>query len=582
VQHAVVAPQYRWKLRGESSAGLRRRFETEHQLHPLAAAVLSQRGILPENAAAFLQPSLRELPEPEQLPGFAAARAAFEGAVVRNELVLLHGDYDADGLCGAVLMKMLAEHLGLRTESFVPDRVSDGYSFGPRSLAAIEACGAKLVIAVDNGTTAFAPLAQLAERGVSVLVVDHHPPAAELPRCTALVNPWLAPRAGAGAIFPHFCGTATAWLLAWGILRGRHGSGTQPPAARKFLNDTLGLVALATVADVMPLTGPNRALVAAGLRVLADSGLPGLRALVSSSGIRGAPTAQDLAFKVAPRLNAAGRLGRAELSFRLLATSSAAEAQRLCAELEALNLERRQIQERENLRLQPEVSEQVRAGHGLIFAGHRAGHFGVLGVVAGQVQESTGLPTLLWAECEPGLARGSARAPQGADLVELLAGAREHLSGFGGHARAAGFHFDPARAEEIGQALRRTAAALPPPGQPILDIDGEISPGESDLQAALALTRLAPYGEAFPEPVFLCAGARLSADARPLGGGGHAELRLEREGASIRALAWRGLQRFGDLRTGDRVDLAVSLGVNDFRGQRRVEWTVRDLCSSNA
>jgi len=582
VQQAAVAPQYQWKLRGESSAGLRRRIELENGLHPLAALVLAQRGVQPEEAAAFLQPSLRALPEPELLPGFAAAAAAFDGALARQESVLLHGDYDADGLCGAVLMKRLAEHLGLQTHSFVPDRVADGYSFGARSLAAIEACGAKLVIAVDNGTTAFAPLAALAERGVSVLVVDHHPPAATLPACTALVNPWLAPRDGPGALFPHFCGTATAWLLAWGILRRRHGTGQQPPAARKFLNDTLGLVALATVADVMPLTGPNRALVAAGLRVLADSGLPGLRALVASSGVRGAPTAQDLAFKVAPRLNAAGRLGRAELSFQLLASSSPAEAQKLCAELEAMNLERREIQERELQHLAPDVEAQRRAGQGLIFAGRSGGHFGVLGVVAGQVQENTGLPTLLWAECEPGLARGSARAPEGADLVRLLAGAAEHLSGYGGHARAAGFHFDPARAAEIGAALRRAAAALPPPGKPQLELDGELSPGESDLEAALALARLAPYGEAFPEPVFLCAGARLGADPRPLGAGGHAELRLEREGASIRVLAWRGLQRCRELRAGDRVDVAVSLGVNEFRGQRRVEWTLRDLAAQPA
>lgn len=564
-------------MRGETSAGLRQRLEREHLLHPLAAAVLAQRGIPPEEAAFFLQPSLLELPKPELLPGFAAAAAAFDLAQARQDLVLLHGDYDADGLCGAVLMKMLAEHLGLRTQSFVPDRVTDGYSFGARSLAEIEACGAKLVIAVDNGTTAFEPLAILAERGVQVLVVDHHPPAHTLPICTALVNPWLAPRTGPEALFPHFCGTATAWLLAWGILRRRNGAGPQPPAARKLLNDTLGLVALATVADVMPLTGPNRALVAAGLRVLSDSGLPGLRALVASSGVRGAPTAQDLAFKVAPRLNAAGRLGRAELSFRLLASNSELEAKALCAELEALNLERREIQEREMEKLAPDVSEQLRHGPGLIFAGRSDGHFGVLGVVAGQVQESTGLPTLLWAECEPGLARGSARAPQGTDLVGLLAGAAEHLSGYGGHARAAGFHFDPARAAQIGEALRRTAAALPLPGLPLLELDGEISPGESDLEAALALARLAPYGEAFPEPVFLCAGARLTADPRALGAGGHAELRLEREGASIRVLAWRSLQRCRDLRAGDRVDVAVSLGVNDFRGQRRVEWTLRDL-----
>ncbi len=566
-------------MRGEVTAGQRRRLESEHGLHPLAAEVLAQRGILPEEAAAFLTPSLQQLPAPETLPGFEAAAAAILAARAADQTVLLHGDYDVDGMSGAALLRLLCRQLGLKTEVFLPDRVADGYSFGERSLAAIRSSGAALVIAVDNGTTAFAPLQTLADRGVQVVIVDHHPPADALPACTALVNPWLAPRSGPNAVFPHFCGTAMAWLLAWGVLRRVHGSAALPPAARRLLNDALGLVALATVADVMPLIGPNRALVASGLRVLADSGMPGLRALLGASGVRGAPTAQDLAFRVAPRINAAGRLQRTSTAFALLCAETAAAAQTLCAELEALNRERRDLQERDLQRLEPQIEEQRRAGGALIFAGDQAAHFGVLGVVAGQVLERTGLPTLLWAECAPGLARGSVRAPAGADAVALLAGAAEHLHGFGGHARAAGFHFDPARAAQVSDALRRTAADLPRPGPPLLELDGEISPVAADLTAAEALARLAPFGEAFPEPVFLCAGARLAADPRPLGDGGHAELRLERDGAVVRTLAWRGLARCQGLRAGDRLDAAVSMGVNSFRGRRSVEWTLRDFAT---
>jgi single-stranded-DNA-specific exonuclease len=156
------------------------------------------------------------------------------------------------------------------------------------------------------------------------------------------------------------------------------------------------------------------------------------------------------------------------------------------------------------------------------------------------------------------------------------------LSGFGGHARAAGFHFDPARAQEVGAALHRTARALPPPGQPALRVDGELTPGESDLAAALALGRLAPFGEGFAEPLFLCTGARLAADPRALGSGDHAELRLERDGGAVRALAWRSLARYRELRAGCIVDAVISLSVNDFRGRRSVEWVVRDLASSGA
>lgn len=563
-------------MRGEAGAATRRAAEAHHGLHPLAATVLTQRGIPAADFEAFLRPSLRSLPEPERLPNFAAGAAAFERAVADGRTILLHGDYDVDGTCGAVLLHLLCESFGARCEVFVPDRNADGYSFGPRSLEAAARCDAGLVIAVDNGTSAHGPLAELAARGIDVVVIDHHPPGATLPPCTALINPWLTPE----EIFPHFCGTAAAWLFAWGVLRRRHGTapGAIPAPARTFLNDALGLAALATVADVMPLTGPNRGLVAAGLRALGDSGLPGVRALLGTCRIRGAPTAQDLAFRVAPRLNAAGRLGRAELAFRVLAARGAREAQTLANELDALNVERRAVQERELASLEPEIAAQCSDGSGVIFAGRHAAHFGVLGVVAGQVLERTGLPTLLWAECAPGLARGSARAPAGADAVALLGAAAEHLGGYGGHARAAGFHFDPADAPRIAAALRRAAASADAPAAPELALDGEIAPGETDLEAALALAALAPYGEGFPEPVFLCPEARLARDPRPLGSaGGHAELLLERGGATVRALAWRMMERLRPLRAGMLVDAAVSVGVSDFRGRRSVEWTLRDL-----
>ena len=562
-------------MRAEATAAVRRNAEASHGLHPLAAHVLAQRGISAADTAAFLRPSLLTLPEPERLPHFAAAAAALERAATEGHTVLLHGDYDVDGTCGAVLLHFLCELIGVRCEVFVPDRLADGYSFGPRSLAAAERCGARLVIAVDNGTSAHEALAALKAKGIAVIVLDHHLPGATLPECTALVNPWLDK-----TLFPHFCGTATAWLFAWGVLRGRHGSapGAMPPVARRFLNDTLGLTALATVADVMSLTGPNRALVSAGLRALGDSGLPGVRALLGVCRVRGAPTAQDLAFRVAPRLNAAGRLQRAELAFRVLASRDAGEAQRLAAELDALNLERRSVQERELANLEPDVAAQRASGQAVIFAGRSEAHFGVLGVVAGQLTERTGLPTLLWAECAPGVARGSARAPEGTDLVALLGAAAQHLGGYGGHARAAGFHFDPAAAPHIGAALQRAASALAAPAAPELQLDGEITPAESELEAALAIAELAPYGEGFPEPVFLSAGLRLARDPRPTGTDGlHAELRLDRDGNSVRALAWRMMGRLQHLQAGQRLDVAVSLGVNEFRGRRSVEWTLRDL-----
>lgn len=468
----AVLPEFRWRLLEERPAALR--LGRELGLSPIVARALANRKIEdPAAARDWLAPRLSSLPDPALLPDFAPALAALERARAAGTTVLIHGDYDVDGTCGSVLLYRLLRRLQVPASVFVPDRVRDGYSFGAGSLQAIRERAARVVIAVDNGTTALAPLAQLAAEGVEVLVVDHHPPGPERPRCTALLNPWCA---AAGTLFPHFCGSGVAWLLAWGLLRQVRGDARLPEPDRRFLLDALGLVALATVADVMPLTGPNRALVAHGLETLRGSGFPGLRALLELAGVRGAPSADDLAFKLAPRLNAAGRLGQAELAFQLLASGDEDEARRLALRLETLNGERRRIEELELERLGAGAAEAQALGRRVLFLGHREAHFGVLGIVSNRLMERTGLPTLLWAECQPGLARGSARAPEGTDLLGLLGAAGPHLHGYGGHARAAGFSFDPAQAGQVAAALHEAAARLAEPPPPTLDVDLEVAP----------------------------------------------------------------------------------------------------------
>ena len=574
---AAVAPLFRWNLHPADPAR-RDRLAAALKIGPLAAQVLLNRGVTgTEEARGMLPPSLSGLPDPLRMPGCAAAIEVLSRAADRGARVLVHGDYDVDGTCGSVLLHRLLTRLGMEVEVFVPDRVLDGYSFGPRSLEAVAAHRADVGVSGDNGTTAVGPRAELHALGVEVVVVDHHLPGPVLPTCAALVNPWVDDGATEELPFRHFCGTGVAWLLAWGLLRERLGSGTLPEADRRFLFDALGLAAIATIGDVMPLRGPNRAIVAQGLRTLQESSLPGLRALCAAAGVRGAPSASDVAFRIAPRLNAAGRMHRAELAFATLAASGAVEAERLCAQLESLNVERRSVTESERLRFTAQVEQQRERGDAVLFAGHEDAHFGVLGIVANQLMEATGLPTLLWAGCGAGVARGSARAPEGQNLTDLLAGADALLAGWGGHARAAGFHFDPAQAEAVGDVLREAAAALPPPAAPSLEVDAEIEPGEIGLPALLDLGQLEPYGEGFAEPLFLCAGARLAAAPRMIGDGSHVELRLEKNGEVVRALGWRMADRATGLAAGDRIDVIVSVGINEFRGRRAVEWTLRDL-----
>ncbi|MGB0685587.1 MAG: single-stranded-DNA-specific exonuclease RecJ [Planctomycetota bacterium] len=570
----AVAPLARWKLRpapGPAAEAVARPLG----LRPLTATLLWQRGIQdPESARAVLEPSLRELPDPRELPHFDRALAALDRAREAGHKVLIHGDYDVDGTCGAVVLHRLCQRLGLDSQVFLPDRLRDGYSFGAGSLAAIRAADARLILAVDNGTTAHGPLAELAAEGREVVVVDHHLPGETLPEAAALLNPWLGEEDG---LFPHFCGAGVAWLFAWGALRHVLGEDKLPESDRRFLMDSLGLVAIATVGDVMPLRGPNRALVRHGLATLATNGQPGLRALHDAAKLRGPAQASDVAFRLAPRLNAAGRLFQADKAFRLLAADRADEAQALCEELEEMNLERRRIQERELARLQPQVQMQMEQGAQAIVAGSEEAHFGVLGIVASQVSERTGLPTLLWAGCEGGVARGSARAPEGCHLVQLLDQVAGTLDGYGGHARAAGFHFDPRQAEALRDGLHQAAAALPKPPPPLMEVDAEIGPGEVDAATVDEFTRLEPFGEGFPAPLFLASGLTLAADPRAIGDGSHAELRLQRDGEVVRCLAWRQAERLRPLAAGDRVDVVVSVGINAWRGRRDVEWTLHDL-----
>jgi len=575
----AVASQFRWKLQ-PSDPGTRDRLAQGLELRPLVAQLLLNRGISTlEEANLFTKASLAELPDPTTVPGFQDALAALERAQAGNYKVLIHGDYDVDGTCGAVLLHHLMNRLGLESEVFIPDRVRDGYSFGVNSIAAIHACGAKLVIAVDNGTTAIQPLKQLKDAGIEVIVVDHHLPGPELPECAALMNPWVRGEDGELQVFPEFCGTAVAWLLTWGVLRHILGGEQLAEKDRRFLFDCLGYAAIATICDVMPLRGPNRGIVNHGLATLRESSFPGLRALVKSAGIRDTPSASDIGFRIGPRLNAAGRLFQADLAFQTLATSKAPEADILCAQLEALNLERRLIQTREVAALHGMVEEQFQRGDGVIFSGHADAHFGVLGIVASQIMERTGLPSLLWAECTPGVARGSARSPEGYHLVKILDHAAEYLIGYGGHARAAGFHFKPEHAEQVAAALRAGAAQLPKAEPAALTIDCEIGPAEIDRATVHAIEALKPFGQGFAEPLFLCCSARLAVAPKFIGDGSHVELRLERDGQVVRALGWRLAERLRDFQIGDAIDVVVNVGLNHFRGSSSVEWTIRDFRS---
>ena len=327
----------------------------------------------------------------------------------------------------------------------------------------------------------------------------------------------------------------------------------------------------------MPLKGPNRALVRRGLETLPTSSFAGLSALCKLLKLS-QPAASDVAFRIAPHLNAAGRMGRTEMAFELLSSRDPQHAARLAEQLQSLNRDRQQLQHNQQLALAPQVEAQRERGDQVLFAGETDAAFGVLGIVAARFHEDTGLPTLLWGECEPGVARGSARGPEGVNLVKLMDQVSGYLHGYGGHAQAAGFHFDPADADALSEALTTAAAKLDPPNKPSMQIDVEVQPHELNLTVLDEMNLLEPFGSGFATPLFLCSGATLCAEPDRIGADGrHVALRLEKAGHVVRALGWSMADRLGTLEAGSEVDAVFEASVNSFRGPRRVEWILRDL-----
>jgi single-stranded-DNA-specific exonuclease len=580
----ILPSQFNWHfLSGDNAKS--QMLSKQLELPPLLAQILLNRNIsTPEQATALFKASLSELPDPKLLPDYQQAQDAIFRARDEKHTVIIYGDYDADGLCGTALLVRLMKHLDIKVIPFIPDRLADGYSLGPKTLKLAQDNDAKLIITVDNGTSAVEELAQLAAAGIEVVVVDHHMPGDKIPECTALMNPWLLPRDEDGnyPYFVEFCGTAVAFILAWGVLRAHHQQDHLSDKLREFLMDLMCYAAIATISDVMPLRGPNRALVKRGLERLPQSRFPGLAALAKSS-MRGQNlTATDIGFALSPRINAAGRLFQADVSLQALLADDVPTAERLVARLDELNEERKLLQATQVEMLMGEAQRQHQDGAGVIFVGNCDAHFGVLGIVAAKIAEQTGLPTFCWAECTPGVARGSARSPEGLSAEKLLKSASHLLGKHGGHAAAAGFEFDPVNAAAISEALNASANNVGGVSKANIKIDAEVSPGELPKRLVQQFDSLEPHGKGFREPVFMCSGLTLVTAPRIVGKNSNVmQFKFERDGQVVPGIAFYITESYKLLNAGDILDVVFTTNINHFRGQSTVQWMVKDLRSSS-
>jgi single-stranded-DNA-specific exonuclease len=509
-------------------------------LPELLVRVLLRRGIDdPDRVKRFLRPDLGSLHDPFAFRDMAKAVQRIRAALRSGESILIHGDYDVDGISGTVLLHQFFALLSATSKPFIPAR-ANGYSFSKASVDAIVQGGHRLVISVDNGTNAVAPIAELQARGIDVIVTDHHGTSENVAAPFALLNPRLP---DAGYPDADLAGCGVAFRLAAAVAASLSGSLLQSPEFAEFLVDAMGYVALGTVADVAPLRGENRTLVHHGMRSLAVSRNPGVRALMDTAGLshRGIDV-EDITFRLAPLLNAAGRVGHGSDAVALLCAPGYREAQEAAKVLERHNEQRRRV-ERE---LQDEVLQLAARERGpAIVLGADHWHAGVLGIVAARIAETTDKPVLLIAFAGD-VGRGSGRCTTGLHLRDALGACSEFLVAHGGHAAAAGLEVRRERFEAFRDRFHGVCAALPATAAAVA-VDGLTTFAELDPHTVRRFDLLGPFGSGAPRPRFTTHGVRAVGNPYVDLRGQDVRIRLVEGGVVLPARIVRGSSRFEQL-----------------------------------
>ena len=555
-----------------------------HGLPDLLARVLAGRGVGVHEAGAFLQPKLRDLlPDPDRLTDMAPAAGRLADAVTRGEKVAIFGDYDVDGACSAALLAEFLIRCGLDPAIHIPDRITEGYGPNLEAMRRLVGEGARLIVTVDCGTAGHEPLAEARRLGADVVVLDHHGAPDLLPDATAIVNPnRLDDLSGLG----HLCAAGVVFVTLVGIARELRRRGFFAGRAEPDLLAGLDLVALATVADVVPLVGLNRAFVRQGLAVMRGRGRIGLAALADASRLETAPEAWHLGYLLGPRINAGGRIGDSSLGARLLLEDDPTRATEIARTLDTLNAERQAM---ERLAVEAAIAEaerelDLRPDLPALVLSSSEWHPGIVGLVAARVKERFGRPVFAFAPKPDGTFTGSGRSIAGIDLGRAVRAAvqcGDALKG-GGHAMAAGAtlngdgfaRFRECLERELGAAVAALAGIEP------LEIDGVLSAGGATPALIHAIAGAGPYGSGQPEPVVAVGQHRL-VDVRVMGGQHVRATFRGGDGATLRGIAFRAVdQPLGDALHRARdglVHLAGTLTIDRWGGGERAELRIGDV-----
>ncbi|HUX34928.1 MAG TPA: single-stranded-DNA-specific exonuclease RecJ [Gemmatimonadaceae bacterium] len=522
----------------------------------------------PEQAARFLRPRLEHLHAPETLLDLDRAVERLIHAIRAGETILVHGDYDVDGMCSTTIVVKTLRALGGRAVPFIPRRLRDGYDLTQAGVDAARDAGARVVVTCDCGTSALEPVRRLNAAGIDVIITDHHLPGGPLPEAFAVINP---KRPGCPSPDKDLAAVGVAFKLALALVRAFGGN-------ENAVYEMLDLVALATVADIAPLRGENRVLVRYGLRLLSETRNVGLRALIRAAGLDRKPlTAGRVGYILAPRLNAVGRLDHALRGVELLMTGSDADANRMAREFEELNLRRQEIDRRtlDEARRMADALDLDRT-RGIVLAGE-GWHAGVIGIVASRIVEEFGRPAILIA-LDGDEGKGSGRSISAFDLHGGISQCRDLLIRFGGHRSAAGVTIARDRVAAFAERFNEVAFASLTPDDLVpelrADLELPFDAATEDLESLLR--HLEPCGMGNPTPVLVSRGVALGAPPRAVGKDG-LRLVLQGGGHTLDAIGWGMADRRGELDLGRPIDVAFRLDRDEWNGASRLQARLADF-----
>ncbi|MBL4628959.1 MAG: single-stranded-DNA-specific exonuclease RecJ [Roseicyclus sp.] len=561
----------RWVGPSDETERLTQTLMQRANLEPAVASVLARRGVMPEEVASFLSPALRDLlPDPMSLKDMEPAAERLVRAARDGERIAIFADYDVDGGASAALLIWWLRALNRKATLYIPDRIDEGYGPNDDAMAAL-ARNHDLIICVDCGTLSHGPIA--AAKGADVMVLDHHLASAELPECVAVVNPNRQDEDGASG---HLCAAGVVFLVLVDANRRLRASGTKGPD----LMGLLDLVALATVADVAPLIGVNRALVVQGLKVMARRHRPGLVALSDVGRLDRAPTSYHLGFVIGPRVNAGGRIGAADLGARCLSTDNMAEAEALARQLDTLNTDRREIEIRVREAAMAQAEDRGLDAP-LVWAAEDGWHPGVVGIVASRLKDHTRRPAIVIGfDGDDG--KGSGRSIAGVDLgasIQRLA-AEGLIQKGGGHKMAAGLSLSRA---QLVPAMARLSELLAAQGAGIggptdLRLDGTLMPGAATPELIEKIEAAGPFGAGAPAPRFALPALRIR-HTRPVGES-HLKLTLGDGGpVTLDAICFDAVRQGLDAlqaHNGRTVHVAGRIELNHWQGRTRVQLRLDD------